>query len=67
MPELERQPHVIHILVDDREANSGTFKALSEIENTQVRLQRLALGDYEIDGRLLFERKTLTDLAASIK
>jgi DNA excision repair protein ERCC-4 len=67
MPELERQPRIIHILVDDREANSRTFRALSEIENTDVRLQRLSLGDYEIDGRLLFERKTLTDLAASIK
>jgi len=67
MPELERQPHIIHILVDDREANSRTFNALSEIEDTQVRSQRLLVGDYEIDGRLLFERKTLVDFAASIK
>ena len=28
---------------------------------------RLELGDYLLDGRLLFERKTLSDLAASLK
>ena len=32
-----------------------------------MRLQRLPVGDYLLDDSLLFERKTLVDLAASIK
>ncbi|MEW5891465.1 MAG: hypothetical protein AB1768_21085 [Pseudomonadota bacterium] len=30
-------------------------------------VRRLAVGDYLVDGRFLFERKTLADLALSIK
>jgi DNA excision repair protein ERCC-4 len=67
MPEPEQQLHKIQILVDHREANSGTFQALSEVKNANIALRRLCVGDYEIDGQLLFERKTLADFAASIK
>jgi ERCC4-type nuclease len=58
---------LIHIIVDHREANSGVYEALRAISDTEVALGCLDLGDYQLDERLLFERKTLRDLIASIK
>jgi ERCC4-type nuclease len=57
----------VRIVVDDREANCGTVEVLKETEGVDVTIRHLPLGDYEVDGRLLFERKTLLDLAVSIK
>lgn len=54
-------------VVDDREARSGTVAALAETEGVNLRYGRLPVGDYEVDRVLLFERKTLVDLAASIQ
>jgi DNA excision repair protein ERCC-4 len=56
----------IQIIADDRERNSGVVESLSDIENVTVQTQRLGIGDYQIDGRLLVERKTLQDFAVSI-
>ena len=58
---------VIEIIADDREQTSGLLEALSAFEHISVRTERLTLGDYLIDGRLLVERKTLVDLVVSIK
>jgi DNA excision repair protein ERCC-4 len=57
----------IRVIVDDREVNCGTVEVLKETEGVDVTVRHLTLGDYEVDGRLLFERKTLLDLAVSIK
>ena len=57
----------VSVVVDDRETGSGVPKALRDLENVTVAVQRLPLGDYLVDGRILFERKTLLDLAESIK
>jgi len=57
----------IRVIADDREANCAVLEALRNISEVQIVVQRLDLGDYEIDGRLLFERKTLIDLVTSIK
>lgn len=57
----------IPIVVDDRERSSAVLSILANTETFNVRVQRLALGDYLVDGRFLFERKTLGDLVASIK
>ena len=57
----------IHVIVDDREAKCLTVRALKETDGVDVVIQRLPLGDYKIDNRLLFERKTLFDFTASIK
>lgn len=57
----------IRVVVDNREANCGTVEVLKETDGVDVTLRHLPLGDYEVDGRLLFERKTLLDLAVSIK
>lgn len=57
----------ISVVVDDRETGSGVLRALRDIKGVTVTVRRLPLGDYEVDGRILFERKTLLDLAESIK
>lgn len=54
------------IVVDDREAASAVSRELSGREDCDVSFRRLRLGDYQVGGRLLFERKTLRDLVASI-
>lgn len=57
----------IKIIADDREANSHTVLELQNMPGVEIMIQRLPLGDYEIDKSFLFERKTLIDLTASIK
>ena len=39
---------------------------LQEMKNVSVGIKRLSLGDYLVDNRLIFERKTLNDFALSI-
>lgn len=56
----------IPIVVDDREQRSGVVEPLLRTQQFDVSVQRLSLGDYRVDGRFLFERKTLLDLASSI-
>ena len=55
------------IEVDDRESRSPVLPALRDCADFHVAVARLPLGDYRVDGRFLFERKTLTDLVAAIK
>ena len=55
------------ILIDDRERSQTIRQALAAMSGVTSRLQRLAIGDYQVDGRLLFERKTLHDFAVSVK
>lgn len=57
----------ISVVVDDREADSGVVEALRSLHGIEVAVQRLPLGDYEVAGRFLFERKRLLDLATSLK
>ena len=59
--------HMIYIVADDRESVGGVIDALSAMEGVEVVTNRLPLGDYLVDGKLLFERKTLGDLVESIK
>ncbi len=56
-----------HVLADDREYKSKVPGLLGKIENTIVTKAHLPVGDYLVNDYLLIERKTLTDLAASIK
>jgi DNA excision repair protein ERCC-4 len=56
----------IEVIADDREAGSGVVDALRAVRGMSVVLRRLKLGDYLVDGRLLFERKRLADLVQSI-
>lgn len=61
---LNNQPIVI--VADDRERESLVIESLRGIFNVSVYVERLASGDYLADRRILFERKTLQDLARSI-
>ena len=54
-------------MVDDREVPSGVLSVIEEMEDVAAEVKRMPLGDYVIDGRLLVERKTIQDLAISIK
>jgi len=55
------------IIADDRESQSPVIDALRRQNGAEVTVQRLVLGDYLLDERLLFERKTLLDFAVSLK
>lgn len=55
------------ILVDDRESTGAVLAALRRRECVRIQVERLPVGDYRVDDTLLFERKTLPDLVASIK
>jgi DNA excision repair protein ERCC-4 len=56
----------INIIADDRECKSEVIESLMGIENVDVSICRLSMGDYQIDNRLIVERKTLKDFAVSI-
>ena len=56
----------INITADDREHKSEVIKSLMDIENVEVCIRRLSMGDYQVDNRLIVERKTLKDFAVSI-
>ncbi|MCA1779607.1 MAG: hypothetical protein LC637_09540 [Xanthomonadaceae bacterium] len=56
----------IQIVVDDRECRAGVLSTLRTDDRFAVQVQRLAVGDYRVDSRFLFERKTLSDLVHSI-
>lgn len=55
---------VIH--VDDRESTAPVVGLLNDVPDIHVIRHRLKLGDYVVDQRFVFERKTLTDLVPAI-
>ena len=61
------QPPTVHVIADDRERLSPVIEALRRHDDVEFTLGRLELGDYLLNRRLLFERKTLHDFAASLK
>ena len=56
----------VHIVVDDRERAGDVPAALAEREDAIVKVARLKVGDYHIEHRMLVERKTAADSAASL-
>lgn len=59
-------PQPVTIIADDREIGSGVCDALMRQDKVSVHIQRLSVGDYVVDKRLAFERKTLHDFAISV-
>lgn len=57
----------IRIIIDDREARCGIIEIFGAMGSVSVSTSRLTCGDYEVENNLVFERKTLTDLAISVK
>jgi ERCC4-type nuclease len=56
----------INIIIDDRERSQTIHQILIAMEGVSCERQRLAIGDFQVDGRFLFERKTLPDFAVSV-
>ena len=63
---MSKNDHTVRITADDREQKSDVIQFLSVIEHVNVSIRRLSIGDYQIDNRLIVERKTLRDFAISI-
>ena len=57
----------VHFIVDHREARSGVVSALEAMDAVTLEFGHLSVGDYQVEGVIVFERKGLPDLAASIK
>lgn len=56
----------IQIAADHRESASAAVAALRALPEVELRFEHLKVGDYLVDGLMLFERKTLTDFAESV-
>jgi len=56
----------INITIDDRERNPAILNCLRETENSSMKIDRLANGDYLLNN-LIVERKTFPDFVQSIK
>jgi len=57
---------LVTVVADDRERRGPVVEALHASPRFRLRVERLPLGDYRVDNRFLFERKTMPDLVASI-
>ena len=53
-------------MADDRERGAGVIEALAVRPDVEIAIERLVAGDYLADSRILFERKTVSDFAASL-
>jgi ERCC4-type nuclease len=57
----------LHIVVDDRERADGrVLAALAARDDAAVEVARLKVGDYRVERRVVVERKTAADFAASL-
>jgi ERCC4-type nuclease len=57
----------LRIIVDDREkADGGVAAALTARDDVAVEVARLDVGDYRVERRVVVERKTVADFAASL-
>jgi len=54
------------VIADDREACADVVQHLAARPDCEILIRRLPLGDYQIGGRLLVERKCWPDLITSI-
>ncbi len=61
-----QQQFAARIVVDDRERFSGVADALLRRPGVTIAVRRLQLGDYQVAGSLIVERKTLSDFAVSV-
>jgi DNA excision repair protein ERCC-4 len=56
----------LQIVADDRERPSGVVLELEKLDRVAVKIERLSIGDYCVDGAVLIERKTAADFAQSL-
>lgn len=55
------------VVADVHERKSGVIDALAKLSNVKVSVERLPVGDYRVENRLLIERKHLIDFALSVR
>ncbi|MDP3467901.1 MAG: ERCC4 domain-containing protein [Daejeonella sp.] len=55
------------VKIDNRESNEILLEVLRKDKGTTIHFSSLPAGDYQVGDYLLVERKTITDLSASIK
>ncbi|MDO8993543.1 ERCC4 domain-containing protein [Daejeonella sp.] len=55
------------IKIDNRECNEILLRVFKNKKDTTIQFCRLQAGGYQVNDYLLVERKTITDLSASIK
>lgn len=67
MGECRGSDRSIHVIADDREPCAAVPEALRRHPGFSIDTMRLDRGDYLVDSRYLFERKTLTDFVVSIE
>lgn len=60
------EPPLHVVIADYREATSPVPAALQQLPGVQVAFKQLAVGDYIVDGRCVWERKTVADFASSV-
>lgn len=63
---MRRAEPALLIRVDHREVHSGVPERLGQMDGIVVRIESLDLGDYVLSQRVVVERKSAADLAASI-
>ena len=56
----------IRIVVDSAERRGGVYRALADLPEVDLVVERLPVADYLLGGELAVERKTVDDFAASI-
>jgi ERCC4-type nuclease len=60
------ESNCILITADDRERASGVLACLKARPDVECVVERLAVADYRVEERVLVERKTIADFAASL-
>ena len=63
---MQKDNNHIKIVADDRELKSDVIELLQQVENVDLNIRRILIGDYQIDKRVIIERKTLKDFAISV-
>jgi len=63
---MKRQDLLVRVVADDREEKGGVIEALRGMEDVDVEVRRLTVGDFIVEERFAVERKTLADFAVSV-
>lgn len=59
-------PSTLHLRIDDRERNRDLLTVLRTMENVELTVCRLDVGDFLLDQSVVIERKTAADFATSL-
>jgi len=65
--DLQFATRIAAVAIDDRERTTRVAVVLQRKTNARISIERLPLGDYNVDDTLIVERKTLADFALSVR